>query len=171
MVVKCHIDIFPLHVLLCYRIIQYNTSCEEVINLNRKIILASHGDFAKGLLSAANLICGDLSYEIETYSLLPGMSADDFTEDIRKKIESLSEDKCEYIILTDLYGASVCNSLYQLIDIKNVKLFSGFNLGMLLMILLEFPQKIGDAEAEQIVAEAREGIKYLKKEEFINEEF
>lgn len=53
--------------------------------------------------------------------------------------KTISEDKeCEYIILSDLYGASVCTAMLRLTNLHNVRLFSGMNLNMVLELLTRF---------------------------------
>ena len=124
----------------------------------KKIILASHGDFSKGLLNAVKMIVG---------GLYPGQSASDFALELEKTI---SEDKeCEYIILSDLYGASVCTAMLRLTNLHNVRLFSGMNLNMVLELLTRFSDELTVEDIDQLVEESRRGIQsvtlQIKEEE------
>lgn len=132
----------------------------------RKIILASHGDFSKGLLDSAKMIVGDLANCVTSYSLYPGESAAEYVKSIE---DTVANDKdTEYIILSDLYGASVCTAMLRLTIHPNVKLFSGMNLNMLLELLTRFSDSLSDEEVNQLVEESRAGI--LKVTIEINDE-
>ncbi|KPI51458.1 PTS mannose transporter subunit IIC [Clostridioides difficile] len=133
----------------------------------RKIILASHGEFSKGLLDSVKMIVGDLANCVSSYSLYPGQSASDFALELEKII--LEEKECEYIILSDLYGASVCTAMLRLTNLHNVNLFSGMNLNMVLELLTRFSDKLTTKDVEELVKESRMGIQsvtlQIKEEE------
>ncbi|NMS89088.1 PTS mannose transporter subunit IIC [Clostridioides difficile] len=133
----------------------------------RKIILASHGEFSKGLLDSVKMIVGDLANCVSSYSLCPGQSASDFALELEKMI--LEDKECEYIILSDLYGASVCTAMLRLTNLHNVKLFSGMNLNMVLELLTRFSDKLTAEDVEELVKESRMGIQsvtlQIKEEE------
>ena len=75
--------------------------------------------------------------------------------------EILAEPEQEYVILSDLYGASVCSAFSALLVYPNVRLFTGMNINMLLVICLEYPEKLRDEDIQKIVLDARSGIKAL----------
>lgn len=132
----------------------------------RKIILASHGEFSKGLLDSAKMIVGDLANCASAYSLYPGESAADFALELEKTI---AEDKeSEYVILSDLYGASVCTAMLRLTTFDNVKLFSGMNLNMVLELVTRFSDNLTNEDIEQLVEESKMGIQNVTLK--INEE-
>lgn len=123
----------------------------------RKIILASHGEFSRGLLDSAKMIVGDLANCATSYSLHPGESASDFALELEKIISG--DKETEYIILSDLYGASVCTAMLRLTTLPNVKLFSGMNLNMILELLTRFSDNLSEEDIETLVEESRMGIK------------
>lgn len=133
----------------------------------RKIILASHGEFSKGLLDSVKMIVGDLANCVSSYSLYPGQSASDFALELEKTI--LEDKEYEYIILSDLYGASVCTAMLRLTNLPNVNLFSGMNLNMVLELLTRFSDKLTAKDVEELVKESRMGIQsvtlQIKEEE------
>ncbi|MCC0691311.1 PTS mannose transporter subunit IIC [Clostridioides sp. ZZV14-6387] len=133
----------------------------------RKIILASHGEFSKGLLDSVKMIVGDLANCVSSYSLYPGQSASDFALELEKII--LEDKECEYIILSDLYGASVCTAMLRLTNLHNVNLFSGMNLNMVLELLTRFSDKLTTKDVEELMKESRMGIQsvtlQIKEEE------
>ncbi|EQF26132.1 PTS system fructose IIA component family protein [Clostridioides difficile CD160] len=133
----------------------------------RKIILASHGEFSKGLLDSVKMIVGDLANCVSSYSLYPGQSASDFALELEKII--VEDKECEYIILSDLYGASVCTAMLRLTNLHNVNLFSGMNLNLVLELLTRFSDKLTAEDVEELVKESRMGIQsvtlQIKEEE------
>ncbi|MCC0783045.1 hypothetical protein IR152_08080 [Clostridioides sp. ES-S-0108-01] len=82
------------------------------------------------------MIVGDLANCVSPYGLYPGQGDSDFDLELEKTI--LENKECEYIILSDLYGASVCTAMLRLTNLYNVKLFSGMNLNMVLEFLTRF---------------------------------
>ena len=124
----------------------------------RKVILASHGRFAEGIEDSVNMIIGKQE-NLETFGM-------DFAEKI--KAEILENPDTEFVILTDLYGASVCTAMSLLSEYENVKVFSGMNLGMVLDVLTDTgTESCTDAWIE----EARKGIREVKIEITEQEDF
>lgn len=138
--------------------------------MKRKIVLASHGGLASGLYDTAEMIIGKLPFDVEIYSLQPGALAEDYGRKLKKEIAA--HMTTEYVILTDLYGASVFTAMYLCTELDNVRLFSGMNLNMLLSICLEHPAPLNETDIEQILRDTKSGIqtaqkpKECKKEEF-----
>ena len=124
----------------------------------REVILASHGRFAEGIEDSVTMIIGKQE-NLKTFGMRPGESAVDFAEVIKKEI--LEKPDAEFVILTDLYGASVCTAMSFLSEYPNVTVFSGMNLGMVLDILTDTRT---EASADAWVEEARTGIREVKIE-------
>ncbi len=131
----------------------------------REVILASHGRFAEGIEDSVTMIIGKQE-NLKTFGMRPGESAADFAEVIKKEI--LEKPDTEFVILTDLYGASVCTAMSFLSEYPNVKVFSGMNLGMVLDILTDTGT---EANADAWVEEARTGIREVKIEITEQEDF
>ncbi|WP_195971542.1 PTS galactosamine/N-acetylgalactosamine transporter subunit IIA [Clostridium thermobutyricum] len=115
------------------------------------IIVTGHGNFAKGVLSAAKLIAG-------TPEKLIGI---DFTENdtvetleakIKKGIEELDTE--EILVLADLAGGSPfkVSATIGVSSDKNIKVLSGTNLGMIIETALLRDGK----NLEEVVAFAKE---------------
>ena len=83
----------------------------------REVILASHGRFAEGIEDSVTMIIGKQE-NLKTFGMRPGESAVDFAEVIKKEI--LEKPDAEFVILTDLYGASVCTAMSFLSEYPNV---------------------------------------------------
>lgn len=134
----------------------------------RKVFLASHGGLAMGAKTSIEMIIGEQEY-LKAYSLQPGGSAADFAAEIEQEI--LAEPENEFIILTDLYGASVCNAMMPLSAHENTKVFSGLNLGMALEVLTADPEPFTEEALEEIVADVRMGVQQVKMEAVEEEDF
>ncbi|WP_413527432.1 PTS sugar transporter subunit IIA [Marinilactibacillus psychrotolerans] len=96
--------------------------------MRRKIILASHGNFATGILSSLELICGknDNIVTIDAY-----MTADYNLNDEISKI--MNENKGnELIVVTDIFGGSVNNEFLNYIHTENFYLIAGMNLPLVI---------------------------------------
>lgn len=137
--------------------------------MRRKIVVASHGNLAKGLVDSVSMIIGKPEYPIEIYMLYPGELADDFAKKMQNEIcENLDR---QYIILTDLFGASVFNAMYSLLKFENVKLCTGMNLNLLLQICIEKKDWLTDQDMSRIVLEAKEGVRFIENKILEQEDF
>lgn len=107
--------------------------------MKRKIILASHGHFASGILNSLELIFGTEHsiFALDCYV------TEDF--DLTKTVKQLMEEHQgqELIIITDLFGGSVNNEFLQYIDQPHVYLIAGLNLPL----LIEMATKIEGADS------------------------
>ena len=66
-----------------------------------KVIVVSHGSYARGLVDTAQMIAGEQE-DLEAFGLEPEESVDTLREKIRESIEQTSEGE-EVLILTDLF--------------------------------------------------------------------
>lgn len=125
----------------------------------KKIIIASHGDLSKGLKNSLQMILGSMADPIVTYSLYPGQSAMDFAEQIFKEVQNNLQD--EYVIFTDVYGASVCNSMYPLTVNPNVILFAGMNLNLIIEYMVSYPNPLRQEDIDHLLLLSREGLRQV----------
>lgn len=123
-----------------------------------RIIFASHGDLSKGMKNSVNMLAGSLSDKVETYSLYPGESPNDYYQKLLKEIPNSDE---QVIILCDIKGGSVHTTLAQLTQLNNVIVLSGMNLGMALDIVLRYQEGIPSEDYEELLDSSREGITLL----------
>lgn len=117
--------------------------------MERKLILASHGNFASGILSSLELICGknDKITTIDTY-----MTADyNLSEEIKVLMDLNKEN--ELIVVTDIFGGSINNEFLNYIYTPNFYLVAGMNLPLLieLMTQLEFADSIPEMIKQSLV--------------------
>lgn len=124
------------------------------------IILASHGDFAAGILQSGSMIFGQQA-NVAACTLQPSEGPDD----IRKKMEDAIasfENQDEVLFMVDLWGGTPFNQANGLIDGHEDKwaILTGLNLPMLIeayasRMSMESAQEI----AAHVIETAREGVK------------
>lgn len=121
-----------------------------------KIILASHGGLSKGMKDSVSMIVGDLTKDIETYSLLPGQNPEDFYQEVLKEVKESDE---QILILCDIKGGSVHTALSKLAVLDNVMVFSGMNMGLVLDAVMKgLNGKLELAEANDLIEAAKDGM-------------
>lgn len=132
----------------------------------REMIIATHGDFSKGIKQSLQMIAGNSADKIITYQLTPGESATDFAEILSNSLDSSKQ----YLILGDLFGASIVNSFIPLTQNTNVFLVSGVNLNLALEFLLT-PGELTTELVDLVIRNAREGIRRVELIEDDNDDF
>lgn len=134
-------------------------AAEALINLymsatktTRKFLIATHGKLAGGVKSSLDIITGAAEnvFLIEAY-VDENRAVED---DIKAVIAQLCESD-ELIAFTDLLGGSITNQILQHARQKNVHVVSGFNLALVIEVLLADT----NTPAEQVIAEAIENAK------------
>ena len=127
-----------------------------------KIILASHGKLSKGMLDSVKMIIGSLADGVETYSLFPGESANDYANELK---ERMLQDEEDYLLICDVQGGSVFNSLVQLVTNERVKVVAGMNLSLVLELIVA--NQGGSINLDTILEASKEGILYKCKDNLI----
>ena len=126
----------------------------------RKFLIATHGNFAKGVKSSLDIIIG----ETENLFLIEAYVSENksIEEELKKVLDDLREED-ELVIFSDLLGGSVTNQILQQALRKNVHIVSGFNLPLLLDILLQDADSPITEIIENGINSAKEQIVYVNK--------
>lgn len=136
------------------------------------IILATHGDFAKGILQSGSMIFGDQP-NVQACTLQPSMGP----EDIRKQMEDAIagfENQDEVLFMVDLWGGTPFNQANGLIAGHEDKwaIVAGLNLPMLIdAYASRMTMDTAHEVAAQISGSGKEGVRIFpeslepKKEE------
>ena len=127
-----------------------------------KIILASHGKLSKGMLDSVKMIIGSLADGVETYSLFPGESANDYANELK---ERMLQDEEDYLLICDVQGGSVFISLVQLVTNERVKVVAGMNLSLVLELIVA--NQGGSINLDTILEASKEGILYKCKDNLV----
>jgi mannose/fructose-specific phosphotransferase system component IIA len=123
-----------------------------------KLLFASHGGMAEGLLSSLRLIAGE-EFDAEAFGLYPGASPDDLAAELEKRIEAAGAE--HVTILCDIKGGSVCNKLLPLCERPNVSLICGMNMNMALVMAMSLPEDDPRAVQEEAIQAGKELIQYF----------
>lgn len=78
------------------------------------IILASHGEFAKGILQSSEMIFGEQE-NVKAVTLMPSEGPDDFKAKLKEAIASF-DNQDEVLFLVDLWGGTPFNQANTLFE-------------------------------------------------------
>lgn len=111
----------------------------------RRIVLASHGRLAEGMVDSLRMIAGEQPLVQALCAYTPE------TPDIKRALSALIDemgDADELVLVTDVLGGSVNNEAAQFCHMPGVYVVTGMNLGFVLALVL------GDAPTtEQLIDE------------------
>lgn len=123
--------------------------------MERKILIATHGEMAKGLQSSLNVLAGK-GESIEVINAY--MTDADYMPEIIQFIETINEED-QAIIFTDLYGGSVNQKVVtEVLQAKrnNIFIVSNANLAIILSLMfLAEDQVITDEIIEDAIKESQ----------------
>ena len=101
----------------------------------RHVILASHGNLARGMVDTIGMIVGEVG-NLSTF-VLERDDMDPISNQVRRELDSFDSSD-EVIICTDMVGSSVNNDMVGLLgDYPNVTLISGMNLPLVITLALD----------------------------------
>lgn len=107
------------------------------------IILTSHGLFAQEALNTAGLIIGDIADRVDVISVTPEKTCDMCLAELQNLYEGYADKEAGVLILTDIYGGTPANiSSCLAITKPNIKVYSGFNLPVLMELLIARPETL-----------------------------
>jgi mannose/fructose-specific phosphotransferase system component IIA len=126
----------------------------------RKFLIATHGAFAKGIKSSLDIIIGETDnvFLIQAY-----LDENIIVEDELAAVLTNITGADELIIFTDLLGGSVNNIMLREALKENVHIVSGFNLPLVIEIMM------GDVDTpvieviESAINNAKEQMVYVNK--------
>ena len=129
------------------------------------IILASHGEFAKGILQSGTMIFGEQE-NVKAVTLMPSEGPDDLKAKMKDAIASF-DNQDEVLFLVDLWGGTPFNQANSLFEEHKDKwaIVAGMNLPM---VIEAYASRLSMESAQEIAAyilkPAKEGVK-VKPEE------
>ncbi|EOH75281.1 MULTISPECIES: PTS sugar transporter subunit IIA [Enterococcus] len=136
----------------------------------RKIILASHLNFAKGLEETVKFIMPNTTEIITITAYTENIPVE---EEIAEHLADLTTDD-EAIIFTDLLGGSVNQAFVPYLSKPHIHVITGMNLPVIMTVLLGLTDDYADqAYFEKAVTEGREQILYVNSylsEQMLDEE-
>lgn len=129
------------------------------------IILASHGDFAKGIMQSGSMIFGEQE-NVQAVTLMPSEGPDDFRAKLQKAISKL-DNADEVLFLVDLWGGTPFNQSNALFEEHKDKwaIVSGLNLPMLIEAYgARLSMQSAHEIASYILKPAKDGVKVRPEE-------
>ncbi|MFW2501070.1 PTS sugar transporter subunit IIA [Clostridium diolis] len=120
-----------------------------------QIILASHGDLAKGMKDTLGMIIGDVSM-VEAFSSYRNEEVN-----VRETVEKIVREKyieADIFIFTDILGGSVNTEMMSLIkEYPKIHVISGMNLPIIISVAIQ-ANEISESLLQQIIEESQHGI-------------
>lgn len=122
-------------------------------------LLGSHGTLASGMQSSLNILVGNMNNLTVIDAYVDGMNVTKKFEDF---FAGVGEGE-QVIMLSDLYGGSVNQLMYQYLARPNTKLISGVNLALVLELVAGSGtvEKFSDETLAQKIEEARQTMKIV----------
>ena len=110
-----------------------------------KVIVVSHGSYARGLVDTVQMIAGKQE-DLEAFGLESEESVDTLKEKIRQSIEQASQEE-EILILTDIFYGSPFNTVISLMPEYDLYHVTGINLPLMMEVIMG---RISGKHAEEI---------------------
>lgn len=129
------------------------------------IIIATHGEFAEGILQSGEMIFGKQE-NVKAVTLMPSEGPDDVRAKMEKAIASF-DNQDEVLFLVDLWGGTPFNQASSLMEAHQDKwaIVAGLNLAMLIeAFATRFSKESAQEIAVHILGTAKEAVK-VKPEE------
>lgn len=129
------------------------------------LLLISHGTMAPGVHSVIRMLLGERD-NVLSYSMEDGVSADAFVEGLGKVIAPVGEGD-ELVVLGDIVGGSPLTNTLNVIAqrglLPHTIAVGGLSLPMAISALMAIDDGAdGQTLVDQIIAEAREGVRQVE---------
>ncbi len=126
----------------------------------RKFLIATHGQFARGVKSSLEIIIG----ETENLFLIEGYVEEN--KGIESELEAILkniDERDELIVFTDLLGGSITNQVLRSTQGRNVHVVSGFNLALVIEVIMAGADMAAPEVIESAIANAKDQMAYVNK--------
>ena len=124
-----------------------------------KLFLATHGHMASGMMSTLKLLFGACP-NLEVFDAYVDEAS------VQEKLEQFfdrTNPEEDVLLLSDIYGSSVNQAMYQWLSRPHTRLVTGINLAFLVEVSLR--DEISDEDLEQLIQEGRKALKRVLPEE------
>lgn len=124
----------------------------------KKILIATHGNFASGAKSTVELLVGNI---VDITCIDAYVDPDENLIDILENYFSKINDDDEVIVLTDIKGGSVNQKIIQYTMKSNIFLITGFNLPILLELAI-MDKKATIENLEEMICACKNQLELVK---------
>lgn len=132
----------------------------EKSDRTRKFLIATHGTFAAGVKSSLDIIIGSIEH---VFLIQAYVDANISVETQINEVMSRVSETDELVVFCDILGGSITNQVLQHALRPNVHVISGFNLPLLIEVLMIDI----DTPIEEVIASAlnnaKEQMTYVNK--------
>ncbi|MDB5089407.1 MAG: hypothetical protein JWR09_3401 [Mucilaginibacter sp.] len=132
----------------------------EKSDRTRKFLIATHGTFAAGVKSSLDIIIGAVEHVFLIQAYID--DAVSVETQIKEVIDQVS-DNDELIVFCDILGGSITNQVLQHALRSNVYVVSGFNLPLLIEILMADAETPVEDVISSAIENAKEQMTYVNK--------
>jgi fructoselysine and glucoselysine-specific PTS system IIA component len=126
----------------------------------RKFLIATHGTFAVGVKSSLDIIVGAMEHIFLIQAYID--DAVSVEEQINQVMQHVSEAD-ELIVFTDILGGSITNQILQHALRPNVHVVSGFNLPLLIEVMMADMDTPVEETIASAIDSAKEQMTYVNK--------
>lgn len=122
------------------------------------IIVAGHGHFAGGMISAVELIAGTLTH-LECVEFCKGQDISGFKHNMIQAIKSLDTE--DILLMVDILGGSPFNVAMQLLmegTNKNLKVVAGVNMAAVIHAVFSRETVPFEELSDQVLEAGKEGL-------------
>jgi fructoselysine and glucoselysine-specific PTS system IIA component len=126
----------------------------------RKFLIATHGTFSAGAKSSLDMIIGAVPYVFIIQAYLDEKV--NVEQQIQEVLEQVS-DQDELVIFSDIMGGSVTNQLLQHALKPNIHILSGFNLPLLIDVMLADQDTPVNEVIRSAIENAKEQMVYVNE--------
>ncbi|NFH90998.1 PTS sugar transporter subunit IIA [Clostridium botulinum] len=122
--------------------------------MNKKYLIATHGELAKGIQSSLNILAG-IGKDVEVINAY--ITDEDYTPKIVNFIESISDDE-QGVIFTDLFGGSVNQkTVTEVLNSKkeNIFIISNANLAIVLSMMFSVEETFNEEYIKKSIEESQ----------------
>lgn len=122
-----------------------------------KILLVTHGCMASGMKSSLDILIGNTEnlYVFDAY--IDNQKVDDIVEKFYMNCE---KDELK-LLISDIYGGSVCQCLTKYINRKHTIAITGINLALLLQLVLINKDDLKIEEIQKLINDSKELTKII----------
>ncbi|MDQ0205101.1 PTS sugar transporter subunit IIA [Pectinatus haikarae] len=110
-----------------------------------KIVVISHGDFAKGIINSVQMLAGRQK-NLKAYGLYPEEDREVLEKKIEQELITSREANEEVLILSDIFHGSPFNAAIKLMKNYDFYHVTGINIPLLVLAILERSRGTGAAD-------------------------
>lgn len=126
------------------------------------ILVAAHGSLGESLIECAAYVLGQRPEHLLALDLSEPADPEQLLAEARAKVAQLDEGE-GVLVLTDIYGATPCNTVRRLVEPGRVEAVAGVSVPMLLKAITYRREALNQL-ADRVVQGAHEGTFHIHPE-------